>query len=71
MRVTAYSLRVNGRKVAEIAVETPAWLPVKPKINKDFVKGLVRQAMEKAGRVSKCAPARRNGVTAETCTRMG
>lgn len=67
MRVTAYSLKVNGQQVAEVEVETPGWLPVKPKINRTFLLAVASRALRQQ---DSSAGARGNGVTAGTCIRI-
>lgn len=40
-----YSLEINGQTICEVTAEAPAWLPVKPTLNKRWLRGLVAQAI--------------------------
>lgn len=63
MQQTAYSLKVGDEQVAEVTVEAPSWLPVRPKVNKQFLRSVATEALL-ARRTC------RNGVTAGTCIRI-
>lgn len=40
-----YSLAINGVSLVEVDVETPAWLPVKPRLSKRWLRGVVTSAL--------------------------
>ena len=40
-----YSLAVNNRTVCEVSVETPQWMPVKPRVPKSWLRMLAAQAL--------------------------
>jgi len=41
-----YTLRVEGQTLLEVDVETPSWLPVRPKLSRRWVKTLVVSALK-------------------------
>jgi len=45
-----YTLALNGENVLEIDVESPAWLPVEPRLNRRWLKSLVITALAKCFR---------------------
>ena len=40
-----YSLAMNGKPICEVEMEVPAWLPVKPQVNKVWLTALAAQAV--------------------------
>jgi hypothetical protein len=42
-----YSLEVNGELICEVTAETPAWLPVKPELDRRWLRDLVKLALDR------------------------
>ncbi len=42
-----YSLAINGEPLVEVEVETPAWLPVRPRLDKKWLHALVLQVLRR------------------------
>lgn len=40
-----YSLAINGSPLVEVEIDTPAWLPVRPRINQRWLRSLVSKAL--------------------------
>lgn len=43
--VTLYRLEVNGETICEVAIDLPAWFPVKPRLNRSWLRPLVATAL--------------------------
>jgi hypothetical protein len=40
-----YSLAVNGKPIVEVEVEAPRWLPVRPALNREWLRRIVAAAL--------------------------
>lgn len=40
-----YSLAINNQTILEIETEAPAWLPVKPRINRRWLRSALKTAL--------------------------
>ena len=47
MLMTAYELRVDARPLLAIEIESPAWLPVQPRVRRGWLRFLVASALRK------------------------
>lgn len=43
--MTVYSLSVDGKPLVEVEMELPEWFPFVPRIDKDWLKGVVNGAL--------------------------
>ena len=43
--VQLYCLKVNGRTVCEVTSEVPSWLPIRPKLDRKWLRQVVAQAI--------------------------
>jgi hypothetical protein len=42
-----YSLAINGDPLAEVEIDTPAWLPVCPRLNQNWLRSFVTRALQR------------------------
>jgi hypothetical protein len=42
-----YSLAVNRQEVCRVEIEAPAWLPVTPRVPKEWLRGVVTKALHR------------------------
>ena len=49
-----YTLAVDHKEIVVVDMEVPAWLPVKPRLNRAWLRNIVREAL---ARVLQPAPA--------------
>lgn len=42
-----YSLNVNGQPVCEVEMDSPEWMPVRPRLNGVWLRSLVSQALRR------------------------
>ena len=43
--VTLAKLQINGETVCEVVADVPDWLPVRPQLNRRWLRGLFAQAI--------------------------
>lgn len=45
MHVRLYCLKVNGKTVCEVTADVPSWLPIRPRLDRAWLKSVVSQAL--------------------------
>lgn len=43
--VKLYSLEINGKVICEVTAELPAWMRVKPQLDKRWLRGMINAAL--------------------------
>lgn len=44
-RKNLYELRMNGKRLVKVDMEVPDWLPIEPKLNQKWLKGVITEAL--------------------------
>lgn len=50
--MTVYSLSVDGKPLVEVDMEVPEWFPFVPRLDKDWLKGVVGSALRNRSAVA-------------------
>jgi hypothetical protein len=44
MSVTLYQLKISGQLICEVTLEVPFWLPIRPRLNRAWLRATIAQA---------------------------